>query len=491
MKKYANIQVDTSNKKTASLTHLTQRRTAQMTILRSLDVLQEIPDEELEHIVDMCDFRTFLEGETIISERKASEFFFLVLQGNVSLKLHNKDGREVVLEILHRGHCCGEGPLFSGFSPRTGAYAVTRCYMLQLPLIGMRSLRSRIPVLSNTLHQLYLRRLVESKLAFVPVFNQISPQDRLHLAAQLQPASFQRGVTITTQGKSGGNLYIIDSGQVVIYQDEDIISALDEGDFFGEIALIFNQPHSATVRALTPCNILILPSNSIHDLLNQYPSLEDKILQIVKQRQSTVQALLNDTERRQRMKLAVRYGLIRGPQIFVRKTSLCSPNCTICEDACALRHVYKRLKLNGILICGYDIPNACRQCHVGPECVEVCPEHAIEWNDRHALVITDACTGCGACISACPYHLVWQVPRKPPLTHEPLTLIRSIFQTVKRFVVPEKDAVIDDYTYIANKCDLCHGYEDMACVNNCPQGALQLVAAEDILDLQNEAERNL
>jgi Fe-S-cluster-containing hydrogenase component 2 len=39
------------------------------------------------------------------------------------------------------------------------------------------------------------------------------------------------------------------------------------------------------------------------------------------------------------------------------------------------------------------------------------------------------------------------------------------------------------YTHRANKCDLCHGYEDMVCISACPTGALRYVPVEEILPL--------
>ena len=38
---------------------------------------------------------------------------------------------------------------------------------------------------------------------------------------------------------------------------------------------------------------------------------------------------------------------------------------------------------------------------------------AIHWNDRGALIITESCTGCGACVPACPYDAVHLVSSRP------------------------------------------------------------------------------
>jgi CRP-like cAMP-binding protein/NAD-dependent dihydropyrimidine dehydrogenase PreA subunit len=469
---------------------LAQQRAAQATNLQALDCLHEVAEEELKQLVDMCNFRAFLPGEVIISERKASEFFFILLQGSVALLLHNREGNQVLLEALGRGDCFGEGPLFSGFVPRTSARAESACYTLQLPLVDMRSLLYHRPGLGEILHRMYLRRLVESKLASVPIFNEVSAMDRLSLAAQLQPVSYARDHYITQQGKAGRALYIIDSGQVVVEQDGTAIALLGEGDFFGEIALVYDQPHTASIRALTPTNILALPASSSQELFERYPEVAQKLRLIIQQRQAENVPRLHNREYLHRLKLALKYGLIRGTHLLVRTPALCPVDCTLCETACANRHGSKRLRLNGVTIGNHDIPDACRQCRFGAECFEVCPENAIEWNDRHILVITDACTGCGDCIPACPYGVIRQIPRTPQVEKRPkLHKLGEKTRKVLNNILPTTAEKPVLYTHRADKCDLCQGYEDMACISQCPTGAMRLLPVEEVLGLQGVLER--
>ena len=51
------------------------------------------------------------------------------------------------------------------------------------------------------------------------------------------------------------------------------MSVLEDGDFFGEIALLEEVRRTATVRALTPCLLLVLDRGEFRDLLAQAPEL--------------------------------------------------------------------------------------------------------------------------------------------------------------------------------------------------------------------------
>ena len=52
-----------------------------------------------------------------------------------------------------------------------------------------------------------------------------------------------------------------------------------------------------------------------------------------------------------------------------------------------------RARLNGVLIDEWDVTTSCRQCRVGAECAEACPEDALKWDASGALKVTGACTG--------------------------------------------------------------------------------------------------
>ena len=65
------------------------------------------------------------------------------------------------------------------------------------------------------------------------------------------------------QGGYGDEMFFIVRGRLeVSYRDEDgmlhTLAIREDGDFFGETALIRNAPRGATVKALTYCDLLVL-----------------------------------------------------------------------------------------------------------------------------------------------------------------------------------------------------------------------------------------
>jgi Fe-S-cluster-containing hydrogenase component 2 len=199
--------------------------------------------------------------------------------------------------------------------------------------------------------------------------------------------------------------------------------------------------------------------------------------EVVEQRRIANSTVRQDHAHSEKLAIALDHGVLRGRQVLVRDPKLCQEGCRLCVDACTQRHGHARIQIDGVLLNGLDITNSCRQCRVGAECVEACPEDAIQWDQRGALIVTDACTGCGACVPACPYDAIDLVLQGNQKT-SPLWGLWDRLQKLRNPVIQLESI---SPTQRANKCDLCHDYANLACVSACPTGALRLVPAEEAM----------
>ncbi|KAL8568459.1 hypothetical protein ACOMHN_065202 [Nucella lapillus] len=79
------------------------------------------------------------------------------------------------------------------------------------------------------------------------------------------------GETVIIQGDDGDNFYVIDSGVydvlVSVKGDEKKVYQFDNKGSFGELALMYNMPRSATVRAVTPGTLWAMDRNSFRKIV--------------------------------------------------------------------------------------------------------------------------------------------------------------------------------------------------------------------------------
>jgi CRP/FNR family transcriptional regulator, cyclic AMP receptor protein len=98
-------------------------------------------------------------------------------------------------------------------------------------------------------------------LKTVPLFSSLSDEQLRLLQPCLQQRSYPRNSFILRAGEETEGLYIILSGRVkVLIPDEQgrevILAVMGPSEFFGEMGLLDDQPRSASVETLEPCEML-------------------------------------------------------------------------------------------------------------------------------------------------------------------------------------------------------------------------------------------
>jgi CRP-like cAMP-binding protein len=102
--------------------------------------------------------------------------------------------------------------------------------------------------------------------------------------ACLRLRRYRKDETIFHQGDPGDALYVVASGRVkVVLPSPDtgepaILATLARGQFFGELAMLDGQPHSASVVALEPTEALVLGREDFERLFESEPSIRRSLV---------------------------------------------------------------------------------------------------------------------------------------------------------------------------------------------------------------------
>ncbi len=101
-----------------------------------------------------------------------------------------------------------------------------------------------------------------------------------HIVLMYYPANYQ----LFKEGDEGDSLYIVKTGQVSIYHEPkeagDLpkqVAEINEKGFFGEMALVSDQPRNAAAKAITDAEVFILSKADFKNLLETNTSLAEQI----------------------------------------------------------------------------------------------------------------------------------------------------------------------------------------------------------------------
>lgn len=119
-----------------------------------------------------------------------------------------------------------------------------------------------------------IRKLV-SVLEKIKFFEKLKVKELEELAKCIKKETALKGKVIIKQGDEGDAFYMIAEGKVAVWFDKPeekvLLSYLSPGEFFGEMALVTNNPRSATVIADDFCKFYVLYRHDFKELIMKNP----------------------------------------------------------------------------------------------------------------------------------------------------------------------------------------------------------------------------
>jgi CRP/FNR family cyclic AMP-dependent transcriptional regulator len=119
---------------------------------------------------------------------------------------------------------------------------------------------------------------VRDLLADIPLFEDLGEAELDLIAQRVRQRRYREGDTIFHRNDPGVALYVIVSGKVKIHNEtpdgtDCIICILNEGEFFGDLAVIDGSERSADASTVEPSELLMLTREDLHDILQRYPRI--------------------------------------------------------------------------------------------------------------------------------------------------------------------------------------------------------------------------
>ncbi|MBI2375861.1 MAG: 4Fe-4S dicluster domain-containing protein [Deltaproteobacteria bacterium] len=264
------------------------------------------------------------------------------------------------------------------------------------------------------------------------------------------------------------------------------IALFDPGDFFAndhvtDVRGDDGRKYDIALYTCLPVNLIKIDKRALDGILAKVPLAKAAI-----ERQAETsyyrQSFLKLENRQEILDFFVREGLEYARAVKVIQTDKCI-DCDECVIACEQRHGISRIERFGPSLGLIQFTLNCRTCE-DARCIPECNFDAIDLDvERHEVVVYDNCVGCTKCAKACPHEAIRMVDivapdidivdkvREAHEANRPKTVIAKGEERPKEKKKPKR---------VANKCDHCLGYDDMACITACPTGAIIQIDPREI-----------
>jgi CRP-like cAMP-binding protein len=127
------------------------------------------------------------------------------------------------------------------------------------------------------------RTVARVVLPRTPFFSVLTEAQLCAAIERVQLVQLEAGEILFAMGDAGDVLYVVASGEIAVLVPQEV-ARLQEGDFFGEIALLAHQPRNATTRATVPSQVLSLDRGLVRDLISGSPELLKVLLRFLRER---------------------------------------------------------------------------------------------------------------------------------------------------------------------------------------------------------------
>jgi CRP-like cAMP-binding protein len=153
----------------------------------------------------------------------------------------------------------------------------------------------------------------ERSLDDIDLLASLTAQQRGELAAASRALLFEANQVIVREGEPGASMFVLGRGEaaVSLSQTAGSVARLHDGDVFGEMSLLTGEPRTATVTAVTDCQLLEIGAEAFRRVVLEDAALVDRI--------GTAAAMRRAENEQYRAAQPAGVDAVESPQTFVTR----------------------------------------------------------------------------------------------------------------------------------------------------------------------------
>ncbi|KAL3916347.1 MAG: hypothetical protein SGILL_005220 [Bacillariaceae sp.] len=229
----------------------------------------DMKEDEIDRFVKAFEQVVVGQGDVIMKQGDAGDYFYVVAYGTVSFHVNGKQ-----VGSAGKGKSFGEMSLL--YTCPRAATVIAENSSMTLFRVDQKSFRFMMQTRTKESQD-----KKEKLLRDIPFLKHLSEDDLHRLSSVMTPCLFQTGDYIVKQGERGDSFYIIQNGKVrvtdivvgnICYEDVN----LEPGDYFGEGALISSERRAASVVALSKGTAFSIDRATFQKVMGDFVTLISK-----------------------------------------------------------------------------------------------------------------------------------------------------------------------------------------------------------------------
>jgi cAMP-dependent protein kinase regulator len=225
-----------------------------------------LDEKEKEIVVDAMEEAKVDVNDVVIKEGDQGDCLYVVGTGTLSCtKIFPGNTDPTFLKSYTPGEAFGELALLYNAPRAATITAIESCTLFRLDRDTFNH------IVKDSAQR--KREKYEEFLAKVPILSTMEPYERTSLADAFREIRVTAGEKVITEGEPGNDLFLLQEGEAVATktlqagQAPQQVMAYKMGDFFGERALLKNEPRAANIVASTDCLLVAMDRHSVKRLL--------------------------------------------------------------------------------------------------------------------------------------------------------------------------------------------------------------------------------
>lgn len=223
-----------------------------------------LDEKEKEIVINAMEEKKVKAGEWVIKQGEDGDNLYVVEVG--TLKCFKKFGNEQkYLKTYQPGESFGELALLYNAPRAASIQAETASVLFALDRESFNHIVKDAAVKK--------RERYEEFLVKVELLQSMDPYERIKIADALKPEFFKAGSLIMKQGDIGDQFYFLEEGECICLkvmkagEKEKEVMNYKAGDYFGELALLKDEPRAASIKAKTDVKVVGLDRESFKRLI--------------------------------------------------------------------------------------------------------------------------------------------------------------------------------------------------------------------------------